>query len=51
MSVWEIILLVLIADIALSLRRRLHGGTEFGTTWTWFWPLDWPYLIRGLRDD
>lgn len=42
----EIITAVLLADIALSLRRRLHGGTHYGVVWSWVYPLDWLYLFR-----
>lgn len=49
MSAFEIIVVVLLLDIALSLRRRLHGGTTYGVTWTWLWPLDWFHLIVSGR--
>ncbi len=45
MSAFEIIVIILLADIALSVRRRLIGGTTWGTTWFPLYPLDWPYLI------
>lgn len=41
----DVIIGVVLIDIAVSLRRLLIGGTTYGTTWFPWYPLDWPYLI------